>query len=108
MKISEYISSTFKDFGTSVSKSLMYRITSTYGIDLDADIETIDIKDADICIIDGIVWILAFPSSISESGFSISFDKDGLTKLYKYLLAKYNLSDTANILNTITDITDNW
>lgn len=51
--------------------------------------------------------IILLPKSVSEGGFSISYDKDAITAYYKILAARLGLP---NLLakDTITDITNRW
>lgn len=51
--------------------------------------------------------IILLPKSISEGGFSISYDKDAITAYYKILASRLGLP---NLLakDTITDITNRW
>jgi hypothetical protein len=51
--------------------------------------------------------IILLPKSVSEGGFSISYDKDAITAYYKILASRLGLP---NILakDTITDITNRW
>lgn len=51
--------------------------------------------------------IISMPSSISEGGFSISYDKDALLKYYSMLAKRLGKPDLLNE-NTITDITAKW
>lgn len=51
--------------------------------------------------------IILLPKSVSEGGFSISYDKDAITAYYKILASRLGLQ---NLLakDTITDITNRW
>lgn len=51
--------------------------------------------------------IILLPKSVSEGGFSISYDKDAITAYYKILASRLGLP---NLLakDTITDITNRW
>jgi hypothetical protein len=51
--------------------------------------------------------IILMPKSVSEGGFSISYDKDAITAYYKILASRLGLP---NLLakDTITDITNRW
>lgn len=51
--------------------------------------------------------IILLPKSISEGGFSISYDKDAIVKFYSIIARKLGLP---NLLasDTITDITHRW
>ena len=67
--------------------------------------EKIEVK-----LISFIPSLLSTPLQVSESGFSLTRQK--LTDLYKYLLAKwgakYGLTDSYGIVNTLEDVTDVW
>lgn len=51
--------------------------------------------------------IILLPKSVSEGGFSISYDKDAIISYYKILASRLGLP---NLLakDTITDITNRW
>lgn len=51
--------------------------------------------------------IILMPKSVSEGGYSISYDKDAITSYYKILTSRLGLP---NLLakDTITDITNRW
>ncbi len=51
--------------------------------------------------------IILLPKSVSEGGFSISYDKDAINAYYKILATRLGLP---NLLakDTITDITNRW
>ena len=51
--------------------------------------------------------IILLPKSVSEGGFSISYDKDAIAAYYKILASRLGLP---NLLakDTITDITNRW
>jgi len=51
--------------------------------------------------------IISMPSSISEGGYSITYDKAALLKFYSMLARKLGMPDLLNE-NTITDITAKW
>ncbi|ASK29730.1 hypothetical protein CEY12_06250 [Chryseobacterium sp. T16E-39] len=51
--------------------------------------------------------LISMPSSISEGGFSIGYDKPSLLKYYSMLARKLGLPDLLSE-NTITDITSKW
>lgn len=52
--------------------------------------------------------IISSPKSVSEGGFSISYDKDALLKYYSMMAKKLGKPDLINTSNTITDITSKW
>lgn len=51
--------------------------------------------------------IISMPSSISEGGYSISYDKAALLKYYSMLARRLGKPDLLSD-NTITDITAKW
>ncbi|NML70034.1 hypothetical protein HHL23_09495 [Chryseobacterium sp. RP-3-3] len=51
--------------------------------------------------------IISMPSSISEGGYSISYDKAALLKYYSMLARRLGKPDLLSD-NTITDITSKW
>jgi len=51
--------------------------------------------------------IILLPKSVSEGGYSISYDKDAIVKFYSIIARKLGLPNLlAN--DTITDITSKW
>lgn len=51
--------------------------------------------------------IILMPKSVSEGGFSITYDKDALIAYYKMMADKLGLPNQFS-QNTITDITSRW
>lgn len=51
--------------------------------------------------------IISMPSSVSEGGFSISYDKDALLKYYSLVSKRLGKPDQFSV-NTITNITAKW
>lgn len=59
------------------------------------------------------VSLLPTKQSVSEQGFSISWDKKNLSAYYKYLCSKYGVKQNTEVLslmgaNAIIDRTDEW
>lgn len=83
------------------------------GIDMGA--ELCDMDDTKRAMIPIIEWKVLTPEmkSVSENGFSVSWDTSKLLGLYKMLCRKYGVKMNADVvsalgLNTISDASGKW
>lgn len=83
------------------------------GIDLDADYSPSGVIDK--ALIGMLEELILMPSmsNISESGFSVSWDKNSVGKWYVYLCNKYGITPNKDVLpllgiSMINDISDIW
>lgn len=107
MNIREYISSLFT--GINIPEALM----ADTGLDLEQEYSAslpIGQQIVDLC--GGIINMVSV-RSVSENGFSMSWDTDKLNKFYLWLCKKYGIKPDPELLDilgvsSIIDISDTW
>ncbi len=107
MKIKDYITSKFQTFGIELSEADLADISMTVSL---ADEFTQDNKnDVYLALVGNVIpQLLLRPKSISESGFSISYDNDALKNYYEWLCNELGIEDTLNDISKISDASDIW
>lgn len=107
MNIREYISSLLT--GVQIPEAFF----ADTGLDLEQEYTPgMDIGSQVVTLVGGIINMVAI-KSVSENGFSMSWDTDRLGKLYLWLCRKYGIkpdNDTLALagISAIIDITDTW
>lgn len=94
-------------FGVSVPESLIRLACAKAGTDTEAPSDG-DALATDKAMAQTVAALLLTPKSISESGFSITADKDALKTYYRSLLQRTGQADEYGILSQITDASDLW
>lgn len=107
MNVREYICSLLKGID----------IPEAYLVDTGLDLEQeyspdMKIGSAVVNLVGGIINMVAV-QSVSENGFSMSWDTSRLGKLYAWLCKKYGIQPDPDVLSlvgvsAIIDITDTW
>lgn len=93
MKVSDYITQKFGSFGIELSEADLLDMTLNSQISLDDDVKQENMIDINKAIAEFIPSLLARPASINESGFSISWDKDGIKAYYSLLCKQLGIED---------------
>lgn len=93
MNVNDYISQKFQSFGYTMSEADLLEISLTSGISGEDKMD----KDAFVQVSVGIARfipsLLIRATSISENGFSMSWDIDGLKSYYSWMCYQYGLKD---------------
>lgn len=107
MTIKDYITSKFQSFGIELSEADLVDISMTVSL---TDEFTQDNKnDVYLAIVKNVIpQLLLRPKSISESGFSISYDNDALKNYYAWLCNELGIEDNLNDVSKISDASDIW
>lgn len=105
MTIGEYIQDKFSNWSVEYSDGMVAAELARVNL-VPSDTITNDIN-LDTFFYNVIPDIISMPSSISEGGYSISYDKTALLKYYSMLARKLGKPDLLSD-NTITDITSKW
>lgn len=106
MTIRDYIVSKFQSFGISMSEADLFDIS----MDVDLDDKITDANRLDVLrsiALSVIPQLLLRAKSISENGFTISWDNDALLKYYAWLCNLLGIEDTLN-RSAVRDITNMW
>lgn len=106
MTIKEYITSKFQIFGIKLSEADLVDISIVVNLDADAVGDNINeaLKAMAIHVIPN---LLLRAKSISENGFSITWDNDALLKYYAWLCKHLGIDDILNN-SSVTDISNMW
>lgn len=93
MDLRDYMTQKFQSFGIQLSEADLLDVALTSGVELN---DTVDKKNKDAVSV-GIALLipslLLRPTSVSESGFSMSWDVGGLKQYYAYLCRRYGLKN---------------
>lgn len=90
MTIKDYITSKFQTFGIQMSEADLLDVWfNDQGNELTAEIK----PSVEIAMANFIPQLLLRPQSVSESGFSMSFNPQSLKDYYSYLCSYYGLPD---------------
>ena len=108
MTIKDYITSKFQTFGIQLSEADLIDISLSDNIDSEGEIDPDNKQLVDLAISGLIPQLLLRPKSISESGFSISYDNDALLKYYAWLCKELGIEDNLNEVSKISDASDLW
>ncbi len=106
MTIGEVVQSRLQTWGITIPQAELEVRLAKLNINY-CDSLTIEV-DLDRFYYDNIPELLVMPKSVSEGGYSISFDRDAIQEYYKFLAKKLNLPDKLESKNGIKDITNQW
>ncbi len=113
MTIRAYISDKLKAYG--ISEAQLIDLSISTGLKLDDDVMAADPAVVGNALTKTLEECILAPrlSSVSESGFSMSWDYESVGKYYLWLCRKWGITPNDNILDllgisSIIDRTDNW
>ena len=96
MSIKEYISDKFQSFGIQVSEAALLDLSLNARVNIEDDVISDNIDSISVAIAHFIPSLLLRPTSINESGFSMSWNTQGVKDYYSILCKKYGLKDELN------------
>lgn len=96
MIVRQYISSKFQSFGIQVSEADLLDMSLNARVNIEDDVDADVIDNISVAIARFIPSLLLRPSSINESGFSMSWNTQGVKDYYSLLCKKYGLKDELN------------
>jgi len=96
MNVKEYISSKFLSFGIQVSEADLLDMSLNAKVAIDDDVMSDNVDSISVAIARFIPSLLLRPTSINESGFSMSWNTQGVKDYYSLLCKKYGLKDELN------------
>lgn len=94
MTVNDYISQKFQTFGINLSEADLLEISLSSGISGEDEMDQSNIGLISVAMAKFIPSLLLRPTSISENGFSMSWDVQGVKEYYSFLCKKYGLEDT--------------
>ena len=96
MNIKEYISDKFQSFGIQVSEADLLDMSLNARVNIEDDVDADVIDNISVAIARFIPSLLLRPTSINESGFSMSWNTQCVKDYYSLLCKKYGLKDELN------------
>lgn len=96
MNVRKYISDKFQSFGIQVSEADLLDMSLNANVAIDDDVMSDNVDSISVAIARFIPSLLLRPSSINESGFSMSWNTQGVKDYYSLLCKKYGLKDELN------------
>lgn len=96
MIVRDYISSRFQSFGIQLSEADLLDMSLNARVNIEDDVDADVIDNISVAIARFIPSLLLRPSSINESGFSMSWNTQGIKDYYSLLCKKYGLKDELN------------
>ena len=96
MTVRKYISDKFQSFGIQVSEADLLDMSLNARENLDNEVSQYNIGAVSVAMALFIPSLLARPTSISESGFSMSWNIQGIKDYYSLLCRQYGLKDELN------------
>ncbi|MES5167982.1 DUF6706 family protein [Prevotella melaninogenica] len=96
MNVRQYISSKFQSFGIQVSEADLLDMSLNARVNIEDDVDADVIDNISVAIARFIPSLLLRPTSINESGFSMSWNTQGVKDYYSLLCKKYGLKDELN------------
>lgn len=115
MNIHDYISDKLKAFGVTEAQLADIMLILPAGVGMSDEITAENARDVNLALIGAIEEFVLAPksSSVSESGFSFTWDFGKMAQYYTWLCRKYGVSPNRDILelsgiNVISDKTDIW
>lgn len=96
MTIKEYISAKFQTFGIQLSEADLLDMSLNANKDLENEVSKECIGSVSVAMARFIPSLLLRATSISESGFSMSWNVQGIKDFYSLLCKQYGLEDELN------------
>lgn len=96
MNVRKYISDKFQSFGIQVSEADLLDMSINAKMDIDDDVTADGLDAISVAIARFIPSLLLRATSISESGFSMSWNIQGIKDYYYLLCKQYGLKDELN------------
>lgn len=96
MNVRKYISDKFQSFGIQVSEADLLDMSLNARVNTEDDVDADVIDNISVAIAQFIPSLLLRPTSINESGFSMSWNTQGVKDYYSLLCKKYGLKDELN------------
>ena len=107
MLIADFIKEKFQKFGVTLSITELEALLLDNSIAADQTYTTSSSKKAKTALLQIIPEILVMPS-VSEGGYSVRFDKDGILAYYKVLCSELGIEDKLNAQPKIVDRSNRW
>lgn len=94
MTVRDYIEQKFSSYGTLTEADIL-DFSMKSGLSPDEEMSKDSLPEVELGMIGLIPSLLLRPTSVTESGFSASWDKDGLRQYYLYLCERNDVTPEA-------------
>ena len=94
MTVADYIKGKFQTFGITMSEADLLELSLSSGISGEDEMNQQNIGLVSVAMAGFIPSLLLRATSISENGFSMSWNIQGVKEYYSFLCKKYGLEDT--------------
>lgn len=102
MTVKDYITSKFQSFGINLSEADFADVALS-GVDIDSELTNDNRKAVYLSIVRFIIpQLLLRAKSISESGFSVSYDTEDILQYYAWLCGQLGIKDELSQKPTVT------
>lgn len=91
MIVKEYISQRFRTFGIQLTNADLLDMCMSSDVGMEDEMDKCLMKRVNVSMADFIPTLLLRATSINESGFSMSWNIQGIKEYYAYLCKKYGL-----------------
>lgn len=91
MIVKEYISQRFRTFGIQLTNADLLDMCMSSDVGMEDEMDKCLMKRVNVFMADFIPTLLLRATSINESGFSMSWNIQGIKEYYAYLCKKYGL-----------------
>lgn len=96
MIVKDYIQQRFQTFGISISEADLYDMCLNANISGDGEVNELNHDSVSVAMAKFIPSLLLRATSISESGFSMSWNIEGIKEFYSFLCKQYGLKNELN------------
>ena len=96
MIVKDYIQQRFQTFGISISEADLYDMCLNANISGDGEVNELNHDSVSVAMAKFIPSLLLRATSINESGFSMSWNIEGIKEFYSFLCKQYGLKDELN------------
>jgi hypothetical protein len=96
MNVSDYITQKFQTFGITMSEAELLDISISSGLNEGDEVDSESHSKLNVAIARFIPTLFLRATSVSENGFSMSWDVNGLKAYYSYLCNHYGLKYEMN------------
>ena len=102
MIIKDYITQKFQSFGMQITEADLWDMCLSMDKSGEDEMDLSSMDAVSVAVAKFIPSLLLRASSISESGFSMSWDKRGITEYYSLLCKQYGLKDELSTKPKVT------
>ena len=96
ISVKEYIAQKFQSFGITISEAELLDIAFSSGLSMEDEVTANNYNKVAVAVVKFVPTLLLRAQSISENGFSMSWDLEALKTYYSCKCKEYGLEDKIN------------